>query len=105
MMCKRCEHLAQTEYFTTPGLLRSALVVVRANVANGTLREEAPDARAVIASQPTFGALDEKQWPDVFDYLFRCSACGTRFEFAGETYHGRSARWALVGSLPRDHNS
>jgi hypothetical protein len=102
MTCKRCEHLAKPEYFRTPALLKGGLTVVRANVADGTLREELPDARAAIASQPAFGALDETQWPDVFDYRFRCSACGTRFEFAGETYHGRGARWTQVGSVSPD---
>jgi hypothetical protein len=102
MTCERCEHLAKPEYFRTPGLLKDGLAVVRANVADGTLREEPQDARPVIASQPTFGALDEKHWPDAFVYRFRCLACGTRFELAGETYHGGGARWTQVGSVSPD---
>jgi hypothetical protein len=102
MTCERCEHLAKPEYFSTPELLEGGLAVIRANVANGTLREERPDARPALAGQPAFGALDEKHWPDVFVYKFRCSTCGSRFELAGETYHGRGARWTQVGSISPD---
>jgi hypothetical protein len=102
MTCEQCEHLAKPEYFRTPGLLEGRLAVVRANVADGTLREELPDARPATASQPTFVALDGKHWPDVFVYKFRCSACGGRFELAGETYHGSGARWTQVGSISPD---
>ena len=102
--CERCEHLAKPQYFHTPALLKGGLAVVRANVADGTLREEALDPRSEIASQPPLTALDEKQLPDVFDYRFLCSNCGTRFRFTGDTYHGRSASWTQVGPVTKLSN-
>ncbi len=40
--------------------------------------------------------LANEGMPDAFDYFFRCSVCGARFNLSCDIYHGAGGHWTMV---------
>jgi len=88
-MCTACDHLQVVWPIRTAGELSTALGVVQANVADGTLRDESDEGMR--------GLSDNEPWPDYIELRLRCCACGTRFKLTTETYHGTGGSWRIDG--------
>ena len=88
MSCAKCEELCQEVPIRSPGELRRAIAVAKANVADGTLIE----IIAVSASplQTGLSELDTSgPWPDIVSADFRCANCGQPFHLSCETSRQR----------------
>ena len=92
MTCARCQELSVSLGISTPGQLSNALRVVKANLADGTLREL--PATSATGTLP-FAQIDvDGPWADVISYRFECCSCRQTFDLAAETYHGGGGTWA-----------
>ena len=95
---KHCEHCAEVNQkirIHTSYELQRAIRVIRANLADGTIKL---DVKLISDIAPTkmleFSDLSEKgTWPDYIEYYFRCIACDQAFRLAVETYHGSGGTW------------
>ncbi len=90
--CDACGQLRDHIEIRLPGQLRRILEAVTGLVQSRDLRvlphpENAPD-------ELPFASLSrEGPWPDVLNYRFQCSRCGTYFALSAETYHGSGGEW------------
>ena len=95
MPCEKCAHLTETIEIKLPADLTRVLGQAKEALASGVLREikQFDDGRVLFEDTPFNEVRADGPWPDVFSYYFACIACGSRFEVAAETYHGRGGAW------------
>jgi hypothetical protein len=103
MPCHHCADLCATYQARTPGELRKAVGIVAANVADGTLRELAPDPLLQGGNGSFAQVAAGSAWPDVFDFGFECTRCGARFSLQAETYHGAGGTWQPAHGTRNGH--
>lgn len=96
--CLACNDLRIAYEIGTRGQLTKAIRVVRANLADGTLVDITQSAHSPSGK---FADLSESgPWPDYIEHYFQCKACGHRFRFSAETYHGAGGEWEPYVSAP-----
>ena len=92
MSCPRCTHLCQSLRQTTPDQLKHFIGYVHEQVRAGVVAESGRplgcDYLDPFDSLPAAGP-----WLDGFGYYLACLACGQRFTFEAETYHGLGGNW------------
>ena len=90
-----CNILTKEYRIGSPDALKSILQMIRANLENGVIVEDAywPSGQIHVV-QPSFSSLpSEGPWPDYFEYYFRCVGCDCLFQLSVETYHGTGGQW------------
>ncbi len=95
MACTRCEDLNQTVTIERPSDLEKVLRVIRDNLTDGTLAPIAPET-SMVEMQPIEQVAPAGPWADLLHYVFRCTACGQRFQLDAETYRGSGGSWRPV---------
>jgi hypothetical protein len=93
MSCKNCAELCVRFSARTPGELRKAVSIVAANLADGTLKETAPDPSSGFNTGPFAPVAAGTEWPDTFSFWFECSQCAERFSLQADTYHSSGGSW------------
>jgi hypothetical protein len=89
--CARCHELAVEIEIRAPSELRSAISVVRDNLADNTIREITTGSRT---GQRAFAdETSGTNFHDVLNYQFECCSCAQRFSLTAETYHGSGGKW------------
>jgi hypothetical protein len=95
--CAQCEELRTTVPITSAATLENVLRVVRDNLGDGTIVEEAywPAGQAKL-SQPAFASISPSgPWPDYLEYYFSCANCARLYRLSAETYRGFGGSWSI----------
>ena len=90
IMCDYCKDLQIEFEIQTPGDLKKAIRIVRANLDDGTLEEVSINSN--IGNEVLSG--DGTSLPDYIEIHFHCCHCRTRFCLEAETYHGSGGSWS-----------
>lgn len=93
MSCTNCYDLCVKFPARTPGELRKAVSIVGANIADGVIGQVEPDAGSGYSTGPFSPVLAGVEWPDTFNYWFKCMHCGERFSLQADTYHAAAGTW------------
>jgi len=93
-MCEHCSDLQISFDIRSPGDLKKAIKVIKANLEDGTL-EEILNGSTIGSEELLSETSNEPSWPDYFEIHFQCRHCGTRFRLEAETYHGSGGSWSV----------
>lgn len=88
--CETCRDLNVKFDIRFPSEIKRVLEIAKQSAAGGALsvlQEETP------FSEPFHEVRLEGPWDDIVSYVFYCNACGRKFEFCADTYHGSGGAW------------
>lgn len=92
--CKNCEEVNQSFKIESPGNLKSAIIVIAGNLADGTIVENPENPMWGSTSFPFTSLAKGKLWDDIFEHYFKYPECGFGFSLIAETYHGSGGGWS-----------
>ncbi len=93
--CARCQPLRTIYPIKTPADLRAVFALVKEHLDGKAIVLDSywPQGQARPMQPDFFMLLENRTWPDYFEYYFRCTACHQLFRLAVEAYHGSGGSW------------